>query len=104
MSVKCVNYMNFDGIRETVAEHERLCGPPDESISYDLSDMNMVRNCSICDFGGTGSKTIDEIIKIFDDFIVKLQEEVKRLTGEPMKRVCFKEMNIEHSSKEEQKQ
>ena len=94
MMTKCANYMNSEGARETVAEHLRYYGPPDEPEPYDLSEMNITRNCCVCDFGGTGSKLLDGYMRLIDDTTIQLQETVKELTGEFLKRVCFKELPL----------
>jgi hypothetical protein len=84
--------MNLDAIRETVKQHQERYGNPGERPFYDLSDLNLARNCSICDFGGTGSPLIDQVVRALEEGSIKLQEEIKRLSGEPLKRVCFKEL------------
>jgi len=90
--MKCANYMNLDAIRETVKQHQKQYGNPGEPPFYDLSDFNLTRNCSICDFGGTGSPRIDQVVRALEEGSIKLQEEIKRLSGKPLKRVCFKEL------------
>lgn len=90
--MKCANYMNFEAIRETVREHHEKWGPPGESMSYNLSDFNLTRLCSVCDFGGTGSATLDQIARIFDEGAISVQNTIRNLTGEPLRRVCFKEL------------
>jgi hypothetical protein len=90
--MKCANYMNLDAARETVRQHQERYGNPGEPPFYDLSDFNLTKNCSICDFGGTGSPLIDQVIGVLEQDSIKLQETIKRLSGEPLKRVCFKEL------------
>ena len=93
--MKCANYMNMDAIRMTVKQHHEEWGPRDEPMSYDLSDLNLVRLCSVCDFGGTGSPVLDQVVCVLDEEAVGIQKLIKRLTGEPLKRVCFKEL-VQH--------
>jgi len=90
--MKCSNWMNFEAIRETIKK--RWENSPEDSPEYDLTDSNLIRNCIICDFGGsgTGSPVIDELAKLVDDRMVGIQRIVKALSGEPLKRACFKEL------------
>ena len=90
--MKCANYLNLDVIRETVKQYQERFGNPGERPFYNLSDVNLTKNCSICDFGGTGSPVIDQMVRVLEEGSIKLQEEIKRLSGEPLKRVCFKEL------------
>ena len=98
--MKCANYMDFEAIREAVKKHEEQWGPrdPKDRIPYDLSESNLTRVCIVCDFGGTGSPVLDGAARVMSEnlpgsvSIVGVQEMVKKLTGEPMKRVCFKEL------------
>lgn len=90
--MRCANYMNFDAIRETVKQHQERYGNPGEPPFYDLSDRNLTKSCAICDFGGTGSPLLDQMVRVLEEDSIKLQEEIKRLSGEPLKRVCFKEL------------
>ena len=90
--MRCANYMNFDAIRDTVKQHEERYGNPGEPPFYDLSDLNLTRNCAICDFGGTGSPALDQVVRVLEEDSIKLQENIKRLSGEPLKRACFKEL------------
>lgn len=90
--MRCANYMNLDAIRETVKQHQKRYGNPGEPPFYDLSDFNLNRNCLICDFGGTGSLLLDQVLCVLEEDSIKLQENIKRLSGEPLKRVCFKEL------------
>jgi len=89
--MECSNWMNFEAIRSTIKEHQDKYGNPKEPPFYDLSDFNLTRNCIICDFGGSGSPVIDQLARLLDESGAKIQEEVKRLSGKPLKRVCFKE-------------
>ena len=100
--MRCANYMDFEAIRRTVKEHHEKCGPRGEPMSYNLSDVNLIKNCTICDFGGTGLPVIDGVAKVLEERAVALQETVKRLTGEPLKRVCFKELVSNDSTKRRQ--
>ena len=93
--MKCANYMNLDGIRKTVQQHQDRYGNPGEPSFYDLSDHNLTKNCSICDFGGTGSPLLDQVVRLLEEDSSKLQEEIKRLSGQPLKRVCFNELRVE---------
>lgn len=93
--MNCANYMDPKAVRETVRQHQERYGNPEEPQFYDLSDFNVIRNCSICDFGGTGSPIIDSLMRIFNSESVTIQQAIKTLTGEPLKRVCFKERLIE---------
>ena len=89
---KCANWMNTDAIRETVRQHQEKWGSGDtDDIPYDLSDVNIVRNCSLCDFGGTGSPFFDQVARVLDEQTTRLQDFVKQVSGSPMKRLCFKE-------------
>ena len=98
--MKCANYMDFKAIRETVKNHEEKWGSrnPEDRVPYDLSDLNLTHQCLICDFGGTGSTTIDNLVRVASENlagavrILAIQEKIKELTGKPMKRLCFKEM------------
>lgn len=90
--MKCANYMDFAAIRETVRKHHEEWGPPDEPMSYDLSTHNLVRICSICDFGGTGSPSLNQVVRVLESDTVGIQDTIRKLTGEPLKRVCFKEL------------
>jgi len=91
--VKCANWMDFEAIRTTVKK--RWEHNPEDAPEYDLSDQNLIRNCIICDFGGsgTGSSVIDELAKLVDNRMVGIQKMAKKLSGEPLKRACFKEPN-----------
>ena len=104
--MRCANYMNFEAIRESVKKHEERWGSrdPKDRIPYDLGESNLIRNCLICDFGGTGSATLDGIARVVSDQgirlseslpesvrIIAIQDKIKQLSGEPMKRICFKE-------------
>ena len=90
--MKCANYLNIEAIRETVEQHWKEWGPHDEPMPYDLTELNLVRQCSICDFGGTGSPVLDQIVRVLDERSVAVQDTIKKATGESLKRVCFKEL------------
>lgn len=93
-NMECANYMSFEAIREAVRKYQEEWGPrdPEDRIPYDLSELNLIRQCAICNFGGTGSPVIDQIVNVLDADTAKLQETIKRMTGEPLKRICFKEL------------
>jgi len=90
--MKCANYMNKEAIRETVKQHWEKWGPRDEPMSYDLTELNLVHLCLICDFGGTGSPVLNQVVRVLDAGTIGIQETIKQMTGEPLKRVCFKEL------------
>jgi hypothetical protein len=98
--LKCANFMDPEGIRKTVEEYHRMWGPRNESMSYNLSETNIARNCSMCPFGiSKVSAIVETVAAAIGDTGALLQQEVKRLTGEPLKRVCFKELTKEASEK-----
>jgi len=89
---KCANFMNPEGIRKTVDEHQRRWGNPDYP-SYDLSEINITRLCSMCDFGiPEVSRLMETVFAATGDIGALVQQDVKKLTGKPLKRVCFKEL------------
>ncbi len=89
---KCANFMNPEGIRKTVDEHQRRWGNPDDS-SYDLSEINITRLCGVCDFGiPEVSRLMETVFAATGDIGALVQQDVKKLTGKPLKRVCFKEL------------
>jgi len=98
--MKCANYMNLEAIRETVKQHWEKWGPRDEPMSYDLTEFNLVRQCSVCDFGGTGSPALNQVVRALDEGSVRLQSMIKRLTGEPLRRVCFKMLVVSKGDKQ----
>ena len=98
--IKCANFMDPEGIRKTVEEHWRTWGPRDEPMSYDLSEMNITRNCSMCPFGIPKVSAIMETLgAATGDMGALVQQKVKSLTGEPLKRVCFKELADEEAKR-----
>jgi hypothetical protein len=91
-TIKCANFMNPTGARKTVEEHQRKYGHPDEPFPYDLSDANIMQNCSMCPFGMPKvSGLLETVAAAAGDLGALIQQDVKRLTGEPLKRVCFLE-------------
>lgn len=92
-TIKCANFMNPEGVRETVEEHQRMWGNPDDPIRYDLSEFNITRNCSMCPFGiPKVSLIMETVAAATGDMGALVQQQVKKLSGEPLKRVCFKEL------------
>jgi len=92
--IKCANFMDPEGIRKTVEEHQRIWGNPDDS--YDLSEINITRLCSMCDFGiPEVSRLMETVLAATGDMSALVQQDVKKLTGKPLKRVCFKEVTNE---------
>jgi hypothetical protein len=97
--IKCANFMDPDGIRKTVEEHRRTYGNPDDP-PYDLSEFNITRNCSMCDFGLPKiSRLMEALGAATGDMGALVQQKVKELSGKPLKRVCFKELTKEASEK-----
>lgn len=95
MTEQCANFMNPGGVRETVEEHQRRRGNPDDP-SYDLSEINITRLCSMCDFGiPEVSRLMETVFAATGDMGALVQQDVKKLTGKPLKRVCFKEVTNE---------
>lgn len=83
----CVNWLRFDAIRETVAENEKRYGTPDDSIEYDLSEANLIRNCMECNMRPKltpNIETLSQIAGLFKDPIIAKLESVG------MKRKCYK--------------
>ena len=98
--LKCANFMNPEGARKTVEEYQVKWGPRDELSQYDLSKENLARLCTMCPFGiAKVSELMETVAAAAGDMGARLQQDVKRLTGEPLKRVCFKELTKEASEK-----
>ena len=76
-----------EAIRTTVKK--RWEHNPEDSPEYDLTDTNLIRNCVICDFGGSGNPVMDSIARMLDEG-GELQETVRKLSGESLKRACFR--------------
>ncbi|KKN35025.1 hypothetical protein LCGC14_0787740 [marine sediment metagenome] len=89
--VKCANYMYLEGMQQTVKEYEAMWGHPDEPPS-EITLKHMMENCSMCDYGDVEFSALSQaILGPAGDLTVKVQQEVKRMTGEPLKRKCYKE-------------
>jgi hypothetical protein len=92
-TIKCANFIDPAGARQTAEEYHRRWGAPGEPCPYDLSDANLLRQCGICPFGIPKVSEVMEAVGVATgDLGARLQQDVKRLTGEPLKRVCFKEL------------
>lgn len=92
MSIKCANFMNPEGVRTTVKAYQEKWGHPEEPQTYDLTDENIARNCSMCDYGLPKLSAITQAVGLVaGDITAEFQQEVKRLTGEHLKRLCFKD-------------
>ena len=88
--IKCANFLNLEAMQKTVREYEEFWGAPGEPYT-EVSLEQMIGNCSVCDFG------IDKISRITEtvmaeagDMGAKLQQEVRRMTGKPLKRKCYR--------------
>jgi hypothetical protein len=95
--IKCANFMQYDMIRKTVEEWDNKWGSRDEleKAQEKLTDLQMGLNCGICDYG---EKIISDMLQAImfddpDDPIVKLQQNILKISKKPLKRKCFKEMN-----------
>jgi hypothetical protein len=87
--IRCANYMYAEGRKNTIDEYEAKHGGPDDVIHYDASNFHA---CMECDFGEPTISTITQAIGILNhDLGVKVAMDIKRMTGEPIQRVCFKE-------------
>jgi len=85
--------MNPEAARATVEEHHKKWGSPGEPINDDLSRENLMRNGAMCPFGYTPlSAIVEAIAAATGDLTALLQQDVKKMTGEPLKRVCFREV------------
>jgi len=87
-SDRCLNWMNFDRIRQTVSEYESLHGAPDGSTNCDnLTELSLTKNCSECNMRPQFTGVIEELMQVCgmfkDPIMVKLEE-----AG--MKRKCYK--------------
>ena len=87
---ECQNWMNYEAIRETVADYEKKWGAPDGSTGGDdLSDFNITRNCAECNMRphfSEKTETLFQIMDLFKDPILTKLEQVG------MKRKCYKAM------------
>jgi hypothetical protein len=91
-AVKCANFMNLDGIRETVREYEEKYGHPDEPPTI-VTLGQMMDNCSKCDYGLEGLSAILESLEAAaGDPIAMFQRQVRELTGDPLVRKCYKKL------------
>jgi len=89
MAVKCANFNNIEARRKTVAEHEAMWGDPRDPFPYEIND-NLI--CMECEFGIEETALILQALKaVSGDIGAKVAMEIKRMTGEPIQRVCFKE-------------
>src|SRR4030042_3561044 len=86
-NMNCANYMDPKAVRETVRQHQERYGNPEEPQFYDLSDLNVIKNCSICDFGGTGSPIIDLLMRIFNSDSVTFFATLLFFFGQCLERV-----------------
>ena len=87
MSDKCINWLRFEAIRETVKEHNEKWGPRDDSFTYDLSEYNMTQNCISCNMRPEmpGSlNAFSQVINLFKD------KTLVALENAGMKRLCYK--------------
>jgi len=83
---ECINWMNYEAIRKTVAEYDKTWGSGDD-IDYDLSDFNITRNCMECNMRPNFPpklETIIQIVELFKDPIMKKLEAVGMI------RKCYK--------------
>jgi hypothetical protein len=81
--------MNEKGRKETIDEYESKHGGPDEVIKYDPANFHA---CMECDYGEPTISAVTQAIGILNhDLGVRVALDVKRMTGEPIGRVCFKE-------------
>jgi len=88
--ILCANFMNLEAIKETVRKYEETWGAPGEPYT-EVSLEQMVANCSMCDFGIEKISQISEtVMAAAGDMTAKLQQDVRHLTGEPLKRKCYK--------------
>ena len=89
---KCGNFMFLNSMNATVQEHDAMWGHPDEPTD-EITFMQMLRICNMCDFGDPELSALTQVImEAAGDIVVKVQKEVIRLTGKPMKRKCYKEV------------
>ncbi len=82
---ECINWMNYEAVRKTVAEYDNTWGGGD--ILYDLSDFNITRNCMECNMRPelpSALGTIAEIATLFKEPVMKKLEAVG------MTRKCYK--------------
>lgn len=85
--IRCANYMNEEGRKKSIDEYE--AGGPDDVIHYDPSNFKV---CMECDFGEPTISTITQAIDVLNhDLGVKVALDVKRMTGESISQICFKE-------------
>jgi hypothetical protein len=87
--IRCVNYMYAEGRKKTIEEYETKHGGPDAVIKYDPENFHA---CMECDYGEPTMSTLMQAIGMLNhDLGVKVAMDIKRMTGEPIQRVCFKE-------------
>jgi len=87
MSDKCINWMRYDAIRETVANYNRTWSPHNDVPADDLSEFNMTRNCMECNMRPDMSPEMGflfQVADIFKDSTLLALEKVG------MRRKCYK--------------
>jgi len=87
--IRCANYLDIAGRKATIDEYQAKNGGPDDVIHYDPSNFKV---CMECDFGEPMIAQISQVLGIANhDLGVLVALDVKRMTGESIPRICFKE-------------
>lgn len=89
MSIRCANFMNLEAMRETVATHDSRFGAHDEPPTV-VADTQV---CVRCFYGWEqGASILHALGVATDDLFSRFEDSVIKMTGNPVKRKCFKEV------------
>lgn len=87
--IRCANFLNLEGRRETVAKSQKY-QPENDRVPYDLTDNNI---CMECEFGIEEVALILQAVKAASgDLGARVVRQIRELTGRPVQRVCFKKI------------
>ena len=89
--ISCQNFLSVSRAQQTVDDHDRLYGSPDESRLI-ISEEQLTRNCLSCEHGvGKNLSTIMLMMQsAAGDLGSRTMLEYRRLIGEPVQRRCYK--------------
>lgn len=83
---RCVNWMLFDAIQETVKDYNSKWAAPDEQ-EFVLTEFNMAKNCSECNMRPRFTGATEELMQIAEIFKDPI---LAKLESAGMKRKCYK--------------
>lgn len=96
--IRCANYLNPQAMKETIDEWEsQWTLPEDRGLRVPNIEV-----CLECDYGLPVVSQLMQTVKAASgDLGVKVAQDVKRMTDEPIQRVCYKALQEEKETSNE---